>query len=68
MEALLNDPERLARYSALDLVREAGAQGAEIIMWLAARGALLGNVSKIHSSYHIPISNTAAGVLAMANQ
>ena len=68
MEALLNDPERLARYSALDLVREAGAQGAEIIMWLAARGALHGKVSKIHSSYHIPISNTAAGVLALANQ
>ncbi|HTQ98804.1 MAG TPA: class III extradiol dioxygenase family protein [Candidatus Acidoferrum sp.] len=68
MEALLNEPEKLAKFSSLDLVREAGAQGAEIIMWLAARGALQGRVSKIHSSYHIPISNTAAGVLALANQ
>jgi protocatechuate 4,5-dioxygenase, beta chain len=68
MEALINNPEKLAQYSSLDLVREAGAQGAEIIMWLAARGALHGKVSQIHSSYHIPISNTAAGMLALANQ
>jgi protocatechuate 4,5-dioxygenase, beta chain len=68
MEALLNDPEKLTKYSSLDLVREAGAQGAEIIMWLTARGALHGKVSQIHSSYHIPISNTAAGMLALANQ
>ncbi len=67
MQALLNDPEKLAKFSSLELVREAGAQGAEIIMWLAARGALHGRVSQIHSSYHIPISNTAAGVLALAN-
>jgi protocatechuate 4,5-dioxygenase beta chain len=68
LEALLSEPEKLARYSILELVREAGAQGAEIIMWLIARGALTGKVSKIHSSYHVPISNTAAGVLALANQ
>lgn len=67
MEALLNDPAKLAKYSSLELVREAGAQGAEIINWLCARGTLHGKVSKIHSSYHIPISNTAAGVLALAN-
>ncbi len=68
LEALVSEPEILARYSILELVREAGAQGAEIIMWLIARGALTGKVSKIHSSYHVPISNTAAGVLALANQ
>jgi protocatechuate 4,5-dioxygenase, beta chain len=68
MEALLNNPEALTKYSALDLVREAGAQGAEIIMWLAARGALPGKVRLLHSSYHIPISNTAAGMLALVNE
>lgn len=67
MEALVNDPEKLAAYSIRDLVREAGAQGAEIIMWLIARGALQGKVQKLHSSYHVPISNTAAGVLALTN-
>jgi protocatechuate 4,5-dioxygenase beta chain len=67
MEALVNDPAKLAAYSIHDLVREAGSQGAEIILWLVARGALQGKISKIHSSYHVPISNTAAGVLALAN-
>lgn len=68
MQALLNDPGKLAQYSTHDLVREAGSQGTEIIMWLAARGALLGDVQHIHSNYQIPISNTAAGVLALANK
>jgi protocatechuate 4,5-dioxygenase beta chain len=68
MEKLVNDPEALARYSAVDIVREAGVQGVELVMWLAARGALTGSVAKIHSNYHIPISNTAAGLLVLENR
>jgi len=34
-------------------------------MWLTTRGALLGEVSKVHSNYHIPISNTASGLMVM---
>jgi protocatechuate 4,5-dioxygenase beta chain len=68
MEALVDDPGALARYSALDLVREAGAQGFELVNWIAARGALTGCVSKVHSHYHIPISNTAAGLMVLANE
>ncbi len=67
MEQLVDDPAQLAALSIHDLVREAGSQGVEIILWLIARGALSGKVRKIHSSYHVPISNTAAGVLALAN-
>jgi protocatechuate 4,5-dioxygenase beta chain len=33
--------------------------------WVAARGALAGPVRKVHSNYHIPISNTAAGLMVM---
>ena len=40
MDALVGDPERLTRYSTLDIVREAGAQGTELMAWIAARGAL----------------------------
>jgi protocatechuate 4,5-dioxygenase beta chain len=36
-------------------------------MWVAARGALTGRVSSVHSNYHIPISNTAAGLMVMEN-
>jgi protocatechuate 4,5-dioxygenase beta chain len=68
MDALVDDPEKLTRYSALDIVREAGAQGTEVMAWLAARGALTGRVTKVHSHYHIPISNTAAGLMVLANE
>ena len=68
MEAIVDDPERLTRYSMPDLVREAGAQGTELMTWLAARGALTGRVSKVHSNYHIPISNTAAASMVLENE
>ena len=46
MDAIVDDPERLARYSTLDIVREAGAQGTELMAWIAARGALTGRVTQ----------------------
>jgi protocatechuate 4,5-dioxygenase beta chain len=67
MEKIVAEPEALARLTTLDLVREAGAQGAEFIQWLAMRGALTGKVRKVHSNYHIPISNTGAGLLVLEN-
>jgi protocatechuate 4,5-dioxygenase beta chain len=68
MEKLVSEPDALARYSALDLVREAGAQGFELVNWMAARGALTGTVSNVHSNYHVPISNTAAGLMVLENR
>lgn len=67
MEKLVDDPEALTKYSIDEIVKLAGTQGTEIIMWLITRGALTGTVSKLHSSYHIPISNTAAGILLLEN-
>jgi protocatechuate 4,5-dioxygenase beta chain len=67
MEKIVDDPEALIGYSIHDIVRLAGAQGAELILWLAMRGALTGKVTKLHSNYHIPISNTAAGLLLLEN-
>jgi protocatechuate 4,5-dioxygenase beta chain len=68
MDALVDDPEKLTRYSALDLVREAGAQGTELMAWIAARAALPGRVTRVHSNYHVPISNTATGLMVLENQ
>jgi protocatechuate 4,5-dioxygenase beta chain len=65
LEKLINDPLWVTRYSIMDLVELTGTQGIELLNWLAARGALLGDVEKVHSNYHIPISNTASGLLAM---
>jgi len=40
LEKIVNDPEALARYSAHDLVRDAGAQGVELLMWFVMRGEI----------------------------
>lgn len=65
MEKLVTDPLWVTRYSVPDLVEMTGTQGVELLNWLTARGALLGDVAPVHSNYHIPISNTASGLLAM---
>jgi protocatechuate 4,5-dioxygenase, beta chain len=67
MDKLIGDPLALTHYSNVQLVELAGSQGVEILMWLAARGALTGRVSSVHSNYHIPISNTASGLMVMEN-
>jgi len=67
MDAIVGDPERLTHLSTRELVREAGAQGTELMTWVAARGALTGDVTKVHSTYHIPISNTAAALMVLEN-
>ncbi len=68
MEKLVSKPERLARYSSLQIVEEAGSQGVELLNWIAMRGALTGDVSRIHGNYHIPISNTASALLVLENR
>ncbi len=69
MDSLISDdPQWATRLSINELVREAGTQGVELLMWLAARGALTGKVSQLHRNYHIPISNTAAGLMLLENR
>ncbi len=65
LDKLVTDPDWVTRYSITDLVELTGTQGVELINWLTARGALGDTVKAIHTNYHIPISNTAAGLIAM---
>ena len=37
-------------------------------MWLTMRGALGAGARPVHAHYHIPISNTAAGLMVFENQ
>ena len=67
MQKLVDDPVALARLSNAELVEQAGSEGVELIMWLAMRGAMTRGASVVHSHYHIPVSNTAAGVLVLEN-
>lgn len=65
MDKIVHDPASLAAYSTLDLAELAGAQGVELVNWLAMRGALADRVSLVHSNYHVPISNTATGLMVL---
>ncbi len=67
IEKIISDPVSLTRYSIRDIVEQAGSQGVELITWLMMRGALRGPVRCVHRHYHIPISNTAAGLLLLEN-
>uniref|UniRef100_UPI0035AE77CB class III extradiol dioxygenase family protein n=1 Tax=Hylemonella sp. TaxID=2066020 RepID=UPI0035AE77CB len=68
MQSLQSNPEWATQYSIHELVEKTGTQGVELLMWLAMRGALStggSGVRTVHSNYHIPISNTATGVMAL---
>lgn len=65
MAKIVTEPEALGRYSIPELVELAGSQGTELLNWLVARAALGGRVSKVHSNYHIPVSNTASGMMVL---
>ncbi len=64
MEKIVTDPEALTAISRMELVEKAGSQGTEFLMWMMMRGAL-GQVRKLSSNYHIPISNTGAGTMLL---
>jgi protocatechuate 4,5-dioxygenase, beta chain len=65
MEKLVHEPEALTRYSNREIIELAGTQGIEILMWIAARAALTEGAEKRHSNYHVPISNTATGLMLL---
>ncbi|PXY22701.1 class III extradiol dioxygenase subunit beta [Prauserella muralis] len=62
LDAIEHDPEKLAALTREDYIREAGTEGIELIMWLVMRGALSDTITRVHETYHVPASNTAAGL------
>ncbi len=69
MASLIADPTWVTKYSTVELVEKTGSQGIELMLWLAARAALTaggpGAVREVTSTYHVPISNTAAGLMLL---
>jgi protocatechuate 4,5-dioxygenase beta chain len=63
LDRLGEDPEGLTEISHTELLRDAGSEGIELVMWLIMRGALSNNVREVHRHYHVPASNTAAGLI-----
>lgn len=65
---LTRDPERLIALPHIEYVREAGAEGIELVMWLIMRGALDEDIEEIYQHYHVPASNTATGLIILENR
>jgi len=70
LDRLISEPEALANMPHIEYVREAGAEGIELVMWHVARGAMSdaagGPAPKVvHRFYHVPASNTAVGHLIL---
>ena len=68
MDAMSGDMGRITGINPYRLVELAGSQGVEVMNWVAMRGALLGDVVEVHRNYHIPISNTATGIMVLENR
>jgi protocatechuate 4,5-dioxygenase beta chain len=65
LDRLTSDPDALRKIPHLELLREAGSEGIEMVMWLIMRGALGDEVVQRHRFYHVPASNTAVGHIVL---
>lgn len=65
LDGLTRDVEGLLKIPHIEYVRETGAEGIEMVMWLIARGALGDDVKEVYRHYHVPASNTATGLIIL---
>jgi protocatechuate 4,5-dioxygenase beta chain len=68
MESMISNPAWATKYSTVELVELSGTQGVELLNWVVARATLPEKVRKEHTNYHIPISNTASGLMVLEPQ
>jgi protocatechuate 4,5-dioxygenase beta chain len=68
LDALATDPKKAVGIKHVEYMREAGAEGIEMVMWLVARGALDEEVNEVYRFYTVPASNTAVGHLILENK
>lgn len=63
LELLQHDPQQLTRLTHADYVRLGGAESAEVIMWLAMRGALSERIVNRHQNYYLAMTTAMSVVL-----
>jgi protocatechuate 4,5-dioxygenase beta chain len=68
LDNLSKNPQKLVRMPHIEYMREAGAEGIEMVMWLIMRGALDDKVDEVYRFYTVPASNTAVGHIILANR
>ncbi|MGO4712634.1 gallate dioxygenase [Bradyrhizobium sp. 2TAF24] len=62
IDLIEKDPMTLANMRHVDYIRLGGAESVEVIMWLAMRGALSDDITKVHQNYYLA-TTTAMTVL-----
>ena len=67
LDQLSADPAALAGIPHERYLRDAGSEGIELVMWLIMRGALDDAATEVYRHYHVPASNTAAGLIILEN-
>jgi protocatechuate 4,5-dioxygenase beta chain len=68
LDNMTKDPEANIRLRHVDYMREAGAEGIEMVMWLVMRGALDDDAAETYRFYTVPASNTAVGHIILENK
>jgi len=68
LDKLTRDPLSLTKISHTEYMREAGSEGVEMVMWHVMRGALDDDAAEVYRHYHVPASNTAAGLMILENR
>jgi protocatechuate 4,5-dioxygenase beta chain len=67
LKNMVEDPIALTQIPLGNYMKEAGHEGAELIMWLVARGAMNAKVLEVYQHYHVSASLTAAGLACYTN-
>jgi len=67
LDDLTADVDRLVNISHVEYMRESGSEGAELVMWMIMRGALDEEAKEVYRHYHVPASNSGAGIIVLEN-
>ncbi len=67
LDSLAGDASHAMNLQHIEFMREAGAEGIEMVMWLVARGAMDEKVVEKYRFYTVPASNTAVGHIILEN-
>ena len=66
LDTLRDDPQKLVEIDHVELMRQTGAEGVELIMWLTMRGALQESVREVHRNYYAPMT-TGMGLITLVD-
>lgn len=68
IDLIEHDPMQLARMKHVDFIRLGGAESVEMIMWLAMRGALSDDITKVHENYYLATTTAMTVLVFEENQ